>query len=436
MSQRLPKFNFHVPRRAASIPCAILFLLTAAAMPAAQAQTLTVIHRFTGGADGAEPVAGVTVDAAGNFYGTASSGGTRQGACVGAGCGTVFKETRRGSAWLLSPLYNFAGGNDGVSPSAGVIIGPDGTLFGTTMMGGGGGCFGRGCGIVFNLRPPASVCKSALCPWTETVLYRFTGGNDGGNPGSGNLIFDHAGNIYGTTQRGGTSDAGTVYELSRSGGGWTETVLYSFQQNATDGAVPNAGVIFDQAGNLYGTTIGGGSYGNGTVFELTPSGPGWTEKSIYSFQAESDGAGPYAGVIFDQSGNLYGATISGGPENGGTVFELSPSGGQSWTFTLLYGFSALIGGAPGPASSLIMDRSGNLYGTTEGWIDGNEPGSAFELTRSGTGWVETVLHSFTFGNDGGGPECSLAFDASGNLYGTTFFGGGSDSSGVIFEITP
>ena len=181
--------------------------------------------------------------------------------------------------------------------------------------------------MVYSLSPPATGCKTALCPWTETILYQFTGGSDGSNPG-GNLTFDRAGNLYGTTPYGGAFGQGTVFKLTPSNGGWTESVLHSFT-GGSDGEQPNGGVILDEAGNLYGTTWEGGGSGCwgpgcGTVFQLTPSGSGWKENILYSFQYGTDGGYPIGGLIFDPSGNLYGTTTSGGSGGGGTVFELSP----------------------------------------------------------------------------------------------------------------
>jgi len=338
--------------------------------PLAQAQRLTVIHAFTGGYDGGFPEAGLTMDRTGNLYGTTFDQGFAGVPIVGDG--KVFK---LGSDGVFTRLYSFAGGTDGANPSARVIFGPNGSLYGTTCAGGGSGCsIGSfvGCGTVFNLRIPPTVCKTALCAWNETVLYRFTGGDDGGNPGDADIIFDQAGSIYGAALVGGiygncnNGDAcGTVYKLIASDGGWQESVLHNFGEGS-DGQYPE-GVIFDGSGNLYGTTYGGGSSGNaGTVFQLTPSGSGWTESVLYNFSyLTNNGASPAAGLIFGQSGNnLYGATSQGGQNNGGTAFELMPSG-DTWTFSLLYGFSEA-GCCEGPAASLVMDTSGNLYGTTWG----------------------------------------------------------------------
>jgi uncharacterized repeat protein (TIGR03803 family) len=404
---------------------AIVLALTGVATQTAQAQTFKVIYTFDGQKDGANPFAGLTIDKAGNLYGTNTAGGSDN-------YGTVFKLKPKGSDWILSPLYNFTGGADGKNPQSRVIIGPDGALYGTTFNGGGTGCGVNGCGIVYSLRPPMAACKAAMCPWNETVLYQFSGGSDGGEP-TGDLVFDKAGNIYGTTQIGGMTHrcgglgCGTVFQLSRSGGSWTEKVLYQF--SGSDGAFPNSGVIFDNSGNLYGTTDSGGSNNYGTVFELSPSGSGWTEQVLYSFQGLNDGSQPDSGLIMDSHGDLYGTTLLDGNGNGGTLFELTPSHGK-WKVNVLYGLTGLAG----PIASLNLDAAGNLYGTT--YQDGAYlSGSVLKLVPSGGGWSYTPLHNFTGGNDGQLPKSTITFDGSGNLYGTASYGG-ANGLGVVVEITP
>src|SRR5271165_1484050 len=310
----------------------VLLLVLLTPQPA-QAQTFKVLHTFTGGVDGAWPYAGLTMDRAGNLYGTTQNGG-KVGCGSGSGCGTVFKLSHKGSGWVFTPLYTFQAGSDGAVPTARVIFGPDGNLYGTTSV------VGAGYGTVFKLQPSPVACKTALCPWTETVLYRFTGGSDGGSPQNGDLLFDQSGIIYGTTQLGGSYGLGVVFSLTPSKGAWTESVLYSFT-GGNDGAQPASSVISDNAGNFYGTAVGGGSFGYGTVYELIPSGSGWQEKTLYSFSSTRDdgyAAFPVGGLIFDGSGNLYGTTEANSFEigGGGTVFELTPSNGN-WTITILAG---------------------------------------------------------------------------------------------------
>jgi uncharacterized repeat protein (TIGR03803 family) len=431
--------NNRINSRAASfrlVLTIVLGLTVSVATHMAQAQTYTVIHNFQGGTDGSEPAYGLTVGSDGTLYGSTFSGD--------AGTGTIYTLAYTGSGWALNTLYMFSGGSDGAVPYAGVIFGPDGSLYGTTAFGGVGSCVtggGKtGCGTAFNLTS-SSRRQGKPSTWTETVLYDFTGGSDGATPYGARPIFDAAGNLYGTAFGGGLQNCpggcGLVYELVPGKGGWTEKILYSFS-GTPDGSSPWAGVIFDQSGNLYGTTKLGGLYGYGTVFELTPSSSGWMEKVLYNFQNQQDGGMPYAGLIFDPSGNLIGATTAGGAGNGGTVFELTPSG-SDWTFQTLYAFTGQPGQfAHGPTASLVFDNGGNLYGATAG--DGAYGfGSVFKLTQSGGNWTYTSLYDFTGGNDGRTPRGNLVFDKYGNLYGTSSGGPPPDCDGspcgLVFEIT-
>ena len=396
----------------------------------AQAQTLTVLHVFTG-PDGADPQAGVTLDSAGNLYGTTYRGGALY--CAGgSGCGTVFNLTHNSSGWVLTTLHAFEAGSDGAFPEADVVFGPDGTLYGTTVNG------GHGNGTVFNLRPPPTVCRSVSCSWTETVLYRFTGGSDGSTPRSGSLVFDRQGNIYGTTQGGGIYGLGTVFELTQSNGGWTESVIYNFGTDQSLQCSPIGGVIFDRSGNLWGTAAGGcNNQELGVVFELTPSGSGWTASLIHAFQDTlagntPDGAGPFASLTLDSSGNFFGTTITGPPYPAcpalGTVFEINAAG----QFATLHFFPSPSKpdcdeeiGLTGPVT---LDAQGNLYDTQYSEPYGNY-GGVFK--GSALGWFE--LENFPV--DGGGlPFGSVALDAAGNLYGTTSTNAGT--RGDVWEITP
>ena len=345
--------------------------------------------------------------------------------------GTVFKLRHYGSSWVLTTLYTFGeGNNDGANPEARVSIAQDGSLYGTTLTG------ESEVGSVFRLRPAAAAPKSALAAWSETVLYRFSlDGSDGQEP-EGDLLFDPSGNIYGTTFTGGIHSNGVIYELTPSDGGWTQSVVYAARNNG-DGMEPRGGVVSDGSGNLYGVFGYGGPHNYGAVYELSPSGSGWTEQTVYGFTFGSDGGFPFGGLIMDSSGNLYGTTSSGGCGGGGTVFELTPGNG-GWTFNTLYSFSG-VGNYSGPRDKLVMDAAGNLYGTTYS-TGAYQAGSVFELTPSNGGWTFTSLHDFDF-LDGYDPVCSLVFDANGNLYGTTSLGGtgtgcNGGGCGVVFEITP
>jgi len=226
-----------------SVVISTLIAFTAVSTQSAWSQTFTILHTFTGGQDGAYPEAGLTTDKAGNLYGTAA-GSTPSGGYYGYG--TVFKLTHKSGGWIFAPLYGFAGGSDGSRPWAAVVIGASGSLYGTTALGGAGGCY-AGCGTVFNLRPAAHAQPNALAPWVETILYSFQGVPDGRQYPS-RVTFDQSGNIYLTTFNGGVYDHGAVIEVLPSNGGWTDSVLYSFT-GGNDGESPSGGLIFDQVGN-------------------------------------------------------------------------------------------------------------------------------------------------------------------------------------------
>jgi uncharacterized repeat protein (TIGR03803 family) len=291
------------------------------------------------------------------------------------------------------------------------------------------------------------LASSASASDTEVVLHTFTGTPDAAYPAAG-LIADAPGNLYGTTQSGGTAGWGTAYKLSPNGAGWSESILYSFD-GQSDGRFPFARLIFDGSGNLYGTTESGGNMsgcngtGCGTVFKLTHSGSAWTEHVLYTFTGGADGAIPFAGVISDSSGNLYGTASEGGNPactgGCGVVFKLTPSVMGSWTESVLYSFR---GGTPGaqPSTGLVFDSSGNLYGTT--YAGGNQGpncsgsgcGVVFELLHQGMTWTQKVLLGFTGGADGANPTGGLTIDANGNLYGPAG-GGGANHFGLVFKLT-
>ena len=388
--------------------------------PPAQAQAFTVLHNFTGGAGGANPEAGITIGPSGVLYGTTANGGT------GRNYGMVFKLGKMNSSWILNPLYQFIGGFDGGLPYGGVMIGPNGALYGTAET--------RGVsnqGVVFEVRPPVTACEAALCYWSEAVLHAFSGApGDGSQPQLEKLVFDQAGNIYGTTEGGGAHGYGAVFVLSPSGGGYTESLLYSFASGG-DGVYPYSGVVFDSAGNLYGTTYAGGTGGAGTVYQLTPSGGGWVENVLFNFDG-TNGASPFSSLVLDASGNLYGTTYGGGQNGGGVVYKLAPVDG-GWTYSALYTFSDYCDSWSG----VTMDTAGNFFGACsaggafqEGWI--------FELTNCSQTCTLVGLHDFS-GSDGKSPYGTPVLDASGNLYGTTYFGGtgscyGGPNCGVVWEI--
>lgn len=405
---------------------AVLAVLTMLGTSPAQAQTFQVIHTFTGGNDGGMPLAGLTADGAGSLFGTASTGGVRTG-CAAFGCGVAFRIKPSGSGWTLTSLHLFQGGSDGYAPAARMTLSANGVLYGTTVYGGGNTCDAFWtCGIVFKLTPYASICKTASCGWDETVIYRFVGTPYAGFPDSGPLTFDRAGNLYGVSAQG-PAEHGVVYELTSSGGTWSETDLAPGDNN-------DSGVVWGNDGNLYGTNSG---EGYGGIFQLVHSGSGWTQNQLYSIiDVPVDGYLTQGGVILDSAGNLYGGTEGEGPGNGGTVYELSAG---TWNYSVLYAFT----GGEGPAESLTMDAAGNLYGTT--WGDGvNGWGSVFKLAPSSNGWIYTDLYDFTGGADGAHPISNVVIDAQGNLYGTASNGGDNSQCvqqynrgcGTVWKITP
>jgi hypothetical protein len=428
---RLPRTWVIGPLEIQTIKAMVLLGTMFLVVTSATAQTFRVIHTFMGDPQGDEgyPHAGLTIDRAGNLYGTTSGA---------ASYGSVFEMVKQGNSWNFETLYHFNGA-DGNEPWARVVFGPDGSLYGTTI---GGGPGGNGTAFRLQQQPSAS-CHRVPCLWKETILHAFgttSDPTDGSNPRS-DLIFDSAGNVYGTTQDGGDSSdlcfvggCGTVFELSPSGGAWSSTTLYSFVHGQDHH--PIGGLLFDHADSLYGTTYNGaGNEMYGAVFQLTPGNPNWSRTVLHSF-SQAEGWGVLGDLISDSAGNLYGATANAGAGGGGMVFELSPSG-SGWDFNLLYSF---VGADGGPLEALVMDRLGNLYGTA--YFGGIGLGSVFKLTPSNGSWTYTALYEFGLGSDGGYPISNVVIDDDGNLYGTTSVGGYTGGScahlgcGVVWEITP
>jgi uncharacterized repeat protein (TIGR03803 family) len=356
-------------------------------------------------------------------------------------CFAVFAVATARAQYQVLYAFGPAGSSDAASPNAGLVSDAAGNLYGTSSSGGPSAGSGEnaclyGCGTVFRLSPQSSGV------WTETILYVFCStGNmlncpNGALPVAG-LLKGKSGKFYGTTRFGGLYGEGTVFELSPPvrGGGWTVTELWSFCSgggDCLDGRNPSAKLIADSAGNIYGTTPAGGLYNYGTAFELTPvSGSPWAMTTLHVFSGEpTDGGGPSSGLIFDSSGNLYGTTVNGGgtgcgDEGCGTVFQLSPNGDGTWTENII---ARGTGQQVNPYGDLSMDRSGNIYGTNYG-IENNSFGGVFELNRA-AGW-RPIDFSFN-GSDGANPQAGVII-VDGVLYGTA--GGGTDNAGTIFSMT-
>jgi uncharacterized repeat protein (TIGR03803 family) len=459
-----------------------------------------VIHNFAGGTDGAHPTGRLTSNGKGGFYGMTPQGGDPT-ACGNQGCGVVYELTPPrpgGKAWAERIIYRFTGGTDGAAPLAGLLRDRTGALYGTTSEGGGGKCYSYqsastsishrhyfikgaevGCGTVFKLTPPAK----GSSVWSETVLYRFTG-SEGRFPPS-TLLMDKTGALYGVTREGGNGQCGyfssqiplalqyqtgcgTIFKLTPPAVGqtvWTETPLHTFQ-GKSDGALPERRLTVSSNGSFYGVTPGlpngtrgvyGGSTGNGTAFLLAPPRAGqtsWNLSTIFTFgrhhrqrSSRAGGVFPDTGLFLDQEGNAYGAA-QGGPSAAqfGGVFELSPPAGGvgEWTARDLYDFNYNIGPPPSnpagltPTAITADEATGGFYGTTlSGGDDKCGCGVVFELIPPGPGmevWSEVVLHQF-HGRDGSSPQAPLAIDTAGDLFGTTQ-GGGSHGLGVVFEVTP
>jgi uncharacterized repeat protein (TIGR03803 family) len=414
----------HRSRLAATFFTALVLAILCLLSAAAAAPAPKALHSFAVSPnDGSSVYSSLTQDSSGNLYGTTVDGGKY-------GEGTVFKlsPTKSGS-WKETILYSFTGELDGANPHSAIAIDARGNVYGTTVSGGlNANKCNAGCGVVFQLSPDAG-------SWIQTVLYQFTGGVDGGTMYSG-VILDSDGNLYGTTMTGGSKGLGTIFELTPTDGTtWQLATLYNFG-GKPDAAAAYATLIFDAAGNLYGTTYEGGANNQGAVYKLTRESSGtWAEQVLYSFKGGNDGDEPFAGVILDQAGNLYGTTIEGGTANVGTAYVLTAANG--WKKTILHQFLGLSAADGANPNGLIFDASGNLYGTTVGGGKYN-PGTIFRLTPNSGRWKETVLYSFTGGNDGAYPSAGLTMDAAGHLYGTTLWGGpaGDTVGGVAFEFIP
>jgi uncharacterized repeat protein (TIGR03803 family) len=421
--RQFQQWTSNINSRTAHALLALTFALTLAVVSTrrAQAQTYSVLYTFTGGADGGWPYSGVILDEAGNLYGTTEVRGN-VGACgLFHGCGVVYKLDPSGKETVL---HTFEGGSDGRQPQWGNLFRDKaGNLLDTTLYGG-LSVTDVGGGVVYK------VTKTGK----ETILHKFAGGpTDGLEPQTG-LIQDAAGTFYGTTAAGGSGpfgQCGTVFKMSKSG---KVSVLHSFLDG--DGCQPIGGLVMDAVGNMYGVTSSGGSTGLGTVFKITKTGK---VTSLHTFTGEPDGALPLGILVLDKAGNIYGTTPNGGDPNCttqhqgcGIVFKIDTRGKEH----ILHSFLLPEGGLP--YAGLLLDAAGNLYGTTSGFAAHNW-GSIFKLDKKRK---FTKLYDFTGGADGGFPFAGLTQDKAGNFYGTAYLGGlanGCDDNngcGVVFKLTP
>lgn len=369
---------------------AAMSLMLTAALPAF-AQTETVLHSFNG-KDGSLPGPQLTLDSAGNLYGST----------VGnyPSIGSVFKLTSTGA---LKVLYRFTGGQQRLFTTGKLVVDAQGNLYGVDQTGG-----TSGNGSIFKLTQSG----------VFTVLYSFTGQADGAYPNG--VIRDGQGNFYGTTNLGGTFGQGTVFKFTPGRG---LSVLYTFTGGSDGGEPFDAALYRDSQGNLYGTTMfDGGTISFGVVFKVTPQG---AESVLHTFLGGSDGAHPKGSLIADSAGNLYGTTSSGEHLSGGTVFKITTAG----VMTELHTFSGSDGFDPN--AGLAMDTEGNLYGTTFSGGTSND-GVVFEITPES---AESVLHNFSGGSDGATPYSGVIINSEGTLYGTTGFGG-TFNQGTVFQLTP
>ena len=403
-----------------------LFGCTTLLLPAAEAQTFSVLHTFVG-SDGSYPLGGLVFGQGGILYGTTESGGT--------GGGTAYSITPHVNGGLAeSVIYDFAtSGGEGPSSS---LVSTNGVLYGTAPEGG-----SAGAGTVFELSPGV-----VGGPWTQTVLYNFQAVTDGRGPYA-SLTFGPAGVLYGTTTYGGNASCtnglgcGTVFQLTPPavvGNSWTEAVLYRFQLGA-DGTNPSAGVALASDGSLYGTTSGGGQFAAGTVFHLTPPaapGDAWTESVVYSFASGTDGDQPLAPVTISKNGSLYGTTLGGGSFGCGTVFELTPPAvpGNPWNKYTIHSFTCTDGAYP---ESAVLLKPGLVYGTASGGGSFGA-GTIYSLTAPtmpGAPWIETTLHNFQPSSDGADPVGNLIAGVGTALLGTAASGGANDM-GTVFKLIP
>jgi len=426
------------------LPAAVIALTLSLVQPGWAASNFKVLHSFpSSGTGGVYPAGALAFDKLDNLYGTTYEGGilkTCPGTYNNLGCGAAFQLSLGANGrWTETVLHRFKSGSDGAVPNGSLILDSLGNLYGTTQTG--GVASSDDCGTIFRLTPGKT-------GWTENVIYTFCSQAYSGWTPLAGLLSDTAGNLWGTTGNGGQNLGGTVFELTPSGNSWTSNIVWSFCAIGgcfTGGANPLAGLIADDAGDLYSSTVAGGNTehycagfpgGCGVVFELTPSNGDWTEKVLHAFLG-FEGVAPVAKLIFDVDGNIYGTTGVDGALGCGTVFRLAPDGNGGWTYSVLYNFHD---GLNGFNTGVVIDALGNLYGAQGSGGTGGcgkfGCGVVYKLTPTTHGaWKYSVLHQFSGLDDGGEPSGDLIWGPDGRLYGVAGVGG-SGGSGVVFAITP
>lgn len=377
------------------------------------AQTFKVLHNFGALTDGSQPVSDLIMDSSGNLYGETAAGGAFP-SCYPTGCGTVYElSPRNDGTWSETQLHIF-NGTDGGGGSFGTLVNSHGNLFGAAQGGG-----SDGAGLIFELTPTGG-------GWNYSILYSLTYDSTGTVPYG---VLSHDGDLFVTASFGGGSgSAGTVLALAPTGlRSWSGTLIHNFNTLPGDGACPQ-GLVFDINGNAYGTTLYGGAYGAGSIYELTrnPMTGQWTETILHSFPDNADdGSYPHSTLVLDAAGNLYSTNSSGGPNGSGTVFELTPNGDGTWSEHILHSFSQ----EDSPEAGVTFDQNGNLYGVTY------QPSYVYKLTPSGNGeWTYSVVYQL-HGSDGEDVFANLLLDDTGNIYGAAA-GGGLFGQGTVFEIIP
>jgi uncharacterized repeat protein (TIGR03803 family) len=397
-----------------------LFVLVAAA----RAQTYSVLTSFDN-TNGSYVFATPLIDSLGNVFGTTESGGSPDN------CGVVYELVNNGGgSYTNTTLYNFTCGDDGGAPKGGVVMDSAGNLYGTTQYGG-----AYAYGVVYELVNHGG-------SYTLEVIHAFSDGKGGGYP-LGDLV-RFKGSLYGVTSIGGGGGCyggcGTVYRLTKSGDKWVETVLHVFNYDQGDGTIPSAEVALDSGGNIYGTTSGGGSFGNGTVFKLSPQGGpldapessgSYKETILHSFEGKADGCYIFSGVVLDSAGNLYGTASDCGKDSKGTVYQLMRSGSK-YGFRVILTFNGTNGAYPtDEPGHLALDSAGNVYGTAYG---GGAYGYGTVFKLAAGSFLYTDLHDFNYnGTEGIYPSGGVSLDSLGNLYGTTYLGG-SNAYGAVWQI--